>query len=287
MINKNNILKKNNLPYPYTIIEDFFEEKFYYNLKKYFPTENQFQRQKNKIQRMHFDTSYGDELYDNLIKNSEEYKKLHEYIYSNEFISFYMNHFKDEIKKEINSGNLQNLKDFKLISEPFEKDKIFDMTDFEKSHDFKNILYPRIDLGIGKKDYGLVKGGKGIHVDNPQRLISIIFYIGGYKDIEGGEFRVWEKINENLEIFEIIPPKENMMIISLQTNHSFHDVNPVKKITGSRNAFYMAISSNKRIWKNLVKNKINKNFNKNRYPKQNKFIDKLKLKKFYNKIFLK
>ena len=49
MINKNHIIKKNNLPYPYTIIEDFFEEKFYYNLKKYFPTESQFQRQKNKI----------------------------------------------------------------------------------------------------------------------------------------------------------------------------------------------------------------------------------------------
>lgn len=284
MINKNQIIIKKNIPYPYTIIKNFFEDKFYLNLKKNFPSEIQFNNQANKIKRMHFDTSYGDDLYDNLIEQSEEYKLLHEYIYSKEFINFFINHFRDDIDEEIRSKNLSEIYNFEIEQKPFEKNEIFNTKNFVKDSINKKILYPRIDLGIGKINYGLVNGGKGIHVDNPQRLISIIFYIGGFKKIEGGEFRVWHKVNDELRIFETIPPQENMMIVSLQNNHSFHDVNPVTEIDGSRNAFYMAISSNSKIWKDIEDTKINLNYNKNRYVSKN-FFRNLKLKNVFTKIF--
>ena len=45
-----------------------------------------------------------------------------------------------------------------------------------------------------------------------------------------------------LNISKIIKPTPNTLVASLQTNLSFHDVNPVTKINGSRNACYIAIS---------------------------------------------
>ena len=138
---------------------------------------------------------------------------------------------------------------------------------------------------MGRKNYGLVNGGKGIHVDNPQRLISMIFYIGGFKKIEGGEFRVWEKKNNEMKISETITPKDNLMIVSLQKNNSYHDVNPVTEIEGTRNAFYIAISSNVKIWKNLKENNFNKTFNKNRYAFKEKTKINFIIKKIYEKFF--
>ena len=109
-------------------------------------------------------------------------------------------------------------------------------------------------------------GGGGIHIDNPQRLISILFYVGGYTKIEGGEHRIWKTNNDktNLKIFEEIKPKSNLLIAALQNNDAYHDVNPITLINGTRNAFYMAISSNVPIWKKVRRNKFNLRFNRNR-----------------------
>ena len=40
---------------------------------------------------MHYDTSYGDELYEDLILKTPEYKILHEYIYGESFSLFIYN----------------------------------------------------------------------------------------------------------------------------------------------------------------------------------------------------
>ena len=76
-----------------------------------------------------------------------------------------------------------------------------------------------------------------------------------------------------MKLFEKIKPKENLMIVSLQNNISFHDVNPLTEINGNRNTFYMATSSNVKIWKSLEDNSFNKKFNKIHIPKdRNKLI---------------
>jgi hypothetical protein len=147
----------------------------------------------------------------------------------------------------------------------------------------EKFLYPRIDIGTGIKNYGINNGGRGPHIDNPQRLISILYYCGGFSKIEGGEHRIYEinKSKKDLNIFKTIYPKKNTLIAAIQNNIAFHDVNPVTNIEGQRNAFYLAISSNLRIWKNLKRNRVNLLYNKNRYDFN--FLDKL-LSIFYNKI---
>ena len=64
--------------------------------------------------------------------------------------------------------------------------------------------------------------GKGIHVDNPQRLISILLYFGGFESMTGGELRIWRKEKDNL-VSNVIKPKPNSLVASLQSNISFHD----------------------------------------------------------------
>ena len=274
-INRNFKLTYYKDPYHYIVIEDFFEKEFYQNIEKKFPSEIDFKNQKNKINRMNYDTSFKDKLYDQLIKNETEYKELHNYIYSDYFINYFIKLFKDSIETEIKKKNLKNILKYQIKSDPFETEKILSKTDIvENSLD--DILYPRLDLGMGTIGYGKSTGGKGIHVDNPQRLISILLYFGGYKHIEGGELRIWKKVNDTLEITNVIKPKPNSLVASLQSNISFHDVNPVTKIDGSRNACYIAISSNNKIWKNIEYNKFNKKFHKNRVRKNNNIFEKVK-----------
>ena len=86
MINPNKIIEKNTEPFPYLIIKDFFEEDFYKKLEKDFPTKKEFLKQGENVGRMHYDSTYGHNLYKNILDNSEAYKKLHNYIYSDQFI---------------------------------------------------------------------------------------------------------------------------------------------------------------------------------------------------------
>ena len=112
------------------------------------------------------------------------------------------------------------------------------------------------------KNYGIDTGGKGPHIDNPQRLISILIYVGGYNKINGGEHRIYKKSENELKVFDVIKPIGNRVVASLQNNVAFHDVNPVKDIVGQRNAFYLAISASKRIWSKSPRTKINTKYNK-------------------------
>ena len=100
-INSNFKIKKYKKPYPYVVIEDFFEENFYKELQNKFPSQTDFKSQLNKINRMNYDTSYEDKLYNELIKKQSEYNELHNYIYSSKFIEYFISLFKDDLKSEI------------------------------------------------------------------------------------------------------------------------------------------------------------------------------------------
>lgn len=275
-INSNFKIKKYKKPYPYVVIEDFFEENFYKELQSKFPSQTDFKSQLNKINRMNYDTSYEDKLYNELIKKQSEYNELHNYIYSSKFIEYFISLFKDDLKSEIKKKNLKDIFKYNINSNPYETKKIISKQDV-KVNNIKKILYPRLDLGMGILGYGKKTGGKGIHVDNPQRLISILIYFGGYKSIEGGELRIWKKYKDKLTINNIIKPKPNVLVASVQSNISFHDVNPVTRINGTRNACYIAISSNNKIWKNIEYNNFNKRFHKNRVVSKLSFLKKIKI----------
>ena len=85
MINKNQKLTKSNIPFPHVVIENFFDENFYNILEQNFPSEQKFQSIQNKVNRMNYDTTYGDTLYRELLDKNKEYKELHNYIYSNTY----------------------------------------------------------------------------------------------------------------------------------------------------------------------------------------------------------
>ena len=76
--------------------------------------------------------------------------------------------------------------------------------------------------------------------------------------------KISDKNKKGLEVSKIYEPEKNVLIATLQNNVAFHDVNPITYIEGQRNAFYLAISSNKRTWKPSTRNYINKKYNKNR-----------------------
>ena len=99
--------------------------------------------------------------------------------------------------------------------------------------------------------------------------------------MDGGEHRIWKKIDNEIKVEKVIQPKPNLLLASIQNNMSFHDVNPIKEISGTRNALYIAISCNNPIWKKIKVNNFNLQFNKNRC-KPNLFF---KLKRFFKNLF--
>ena len=142
---------------------------------------------------MDFDTTYGDQLYNKLISENKFFKLFHNYIYSTEFINYFLNIFREDIKNETQLGFLsEDVSNLEINPQPYEMGAVISKNEIKKEK--KKFIYPRLDIGTGVEGYGKNSGGKGIHVDNPQRLISILFYLGGYKQINGGEHRVWKKI---------------------------------------------------------------------------------------------
>jgi hypothetical protein len=80
MINPNRIIEKNIDPFPHLLIRDFFDKDFYKEIEKEFPKKNQFLEEKNNVGRMHYDTTYGYNLYRETMNKSGAYKELHNYI---------------------------------------------------------------------------------------------------------------------------------------------------------------------------------------------------------------
>jgi len=281
MINTKKKISKSTFPYPYIIIEDFFENEFYKKIESEFPIKKDFLKfPDSKVGRMNYDTSFGDELYSNLINKSLTFKLLHDFIYGEKFMKMFLDLFSKDIEDEIKNSFLKiDIKNTPLRVQSYEVNGIISKHDFKKKKD--NFLYPRLDIGIGEIGYGNKLGGGGIHIDNPQRMISILFFAGGYKKMNGGEHRIWKKINNEIKVEKVIQPKPNLLLASIQNNMGFHDVNPIKEISGTRNALYIAISCNNPIWKKVKVNNFNFQFNKNRC-KLNLFF---KLKRFFQNLF--
>ena len=277
MINENKKIVFSSHPFPYVKISNFLNPEFFEKLEKSFPKIDDFKNHQRSIKRMDFDTTYGDELYNKLIHENDYYKKFHDYVYSLEFLEYFINLFSNDIKNEYKKGFfLDDINLYEKKSDPFEVNGIIHKSNLKKKN--SKFIYPRLDIGLGKENYGKKNGGAGIHIDNPQRLVSILFYVGGYREINGGEHRIWKRDNtyQELEVHETIKPEKNLLIAGLQNNLAFHDVNPVQSINGTRNAFYLAISSSIPIWKDVKSNRFNIKYNKNR----------VKLK-FYQKIIKK
>lgn len=105
------------------------------------------------------------------------------------------------------------------------------------------VSYARADIGLGYEGYGKVNGGRGPHIDNPQRIISGLLYFTDQSTIEGGEFQFCDKAGA---VQKTVDLKLNRAVLSVQDNDAWHMVNPLRK--GERRAVYFALSATKRMW---------------------------------------
>ena len=75
IINKNLKIKRYTKPYPYIVFENFFDNNFYEIIEKKFPSLEDFKKYPNKINRMNFDTSFPDDLYNKLTSEVSDFVK--------------------------------------------------------------------------------------------------------------------------------------------------------------------------------------------------------------------
>ena len=52
---------------------------------------------------MNYDTSFGKELYSNLIKKSREFKLLHDFIYGEKFMKMFLDLFNKDIEDDMSA----------------------------------------------------------------------------------------------------------------------------------------------------------------------------------------
>lgn len=256
-------------PYPHIAFRDAVQ--VHDGLVADFPAEDQF----GAKLRMHGDMTTGDPGYETLTATSPAYKALHDWVYSEAFIETFLEMFDEQIEMRVRSGDL--LLDPRTLPrhpEPYEFRKMIGRWSVQTENPF---LFPRLDIGIGKVNYGLENGGSGIHVDNLTRLVSILLYIDDNPTMVGGEHRLYRLEKKTPVIDKVYAAQGNLMVASLQSNSALHDVNPVTEIEGFRKAMYMAVSCSTEIWRPHRDSALQK-LTKNRYrpTRTDRAIAKLK-----------
>ena len=243
-------------PYPHYATPDALED--YASLCRDFPAEDTFA---GSI-RMHGDLTSGDEGYADLLARSQAYRALHQWVYSTSFVATFLDLFDDDIDERVRAGDLlYDPRDLKISPDPVEGR---DLLGVNNLYDTEPFLFPRMDIGIGRLDYGKVNGGRGIHVDNLTRLVSILVYIDDNDTMVGGEHRLYRLEDFRPVISKVYKPEGNLMVASLQTNEALHDVNPITAIEGVRKAIYMAVSCSAEIWRPSTDKRIQR-LGKSRY----------------------
>lgn len=228
-------------PYPHVVVEDAFGRSD--ALESDFPDEADFP---GKTIRMDADTSFPDAEYLRLLCRSESYLSLHNYVYSPAFTTDLLRLLEAPIRELRGSGELLvDPLELPLICQPLETEM------FRRFEEPSNVpfLFPRLDIGYGGLGYGRRNGGGGIHTDNWNRLISVVYYVNSDDSMIGGEHRMYRLENGLPRLAREYAPRKGRMIASLQTNRSLHDVNPVTRIQGSRKAYYLAVSCSTRPWR--------------------------------------
>ena len=230
------------MPYPHVATADTLID--YAALTAEFPAEDRFGPQI----RMHGDLTHPDPEYNRLTAEKPAYARLHDWVYSTDFIQTFLKMFDSEIDKYVQSGDLlMDPRTLPIRPAPYEKrEELIGYSNVTKAEAF---LFPRLDIGIGKLNYGVDNGGGGIHVDNLTRLVSILVYIDENPGMVGGEHRLYRIEDYTPQIEKVYPARGNFMVASLQSNRALHDVNPVTAITGVRKAMYMAVSCSSEIWR--------------------------------------
>lgn len=109
-------------------------------------------------------------------------------------------------------------------------------------------LYGRMDIGFGLVGYGRENGGRGVHIDMPQRIVSGLLYFTDQSELEGGQLEVYQADGKTLA--RTIDVRPNRAVLSFQSKGAYHAVRPVLKLNGieARRSVYFALSCSEPIW---------------------------------------
>ncbi len=222
----------------YTILSNFAHPGVYPMMKAALPKFSEV----TTHSRSHRDIFQTDEVFKTLCKTSSVWG----YFMSQSIMN---QHWWFEVLKDLHTNPLElkyNLNDLRFESEETPESRQGRLS----GSDGLAYLYPRIDIGYGIEGYGKDNGGKGIHIDYPQRVVSILWYFSDQSEFEGGEFEFHRKRAGEFSLIDRIPIRENMAIICLQDHNAWHAVNPVTKLLADkpRIAAYIALSCSRPIW---------------------------------------
>jgi hypothetical protein len=254
-------------PYPHVVLENALDELSRLNAD--FPSKDQF----GPTIRTDGDLTAGDQEYEELISQSSACGALRRQVYSIEFIKVFLELFCLSIQHAYEHGELfADPFALRIVPEPIEK-RVSGRSFVGGAEPF---LYPRFDIGYGGMGYGLHNGGKGVHIDNLPRLISILVFLNTPQSMVGGSHRLYGLQGSKPVLKRVYQPVSGLLIASLQSNRAFHDVEPIERIVGERRAFYMAVSCSEPIWKKEIHRKLSV-LNKNRYdaPHPSNIMSKL------------
>ncbi len=236
----NNLFKnslKFSAPYDHLICDDFLKD--YDKFDKEYPTHFL-----EKSIRMDKDLTFGDKNYNQIYKSS--FNKLHQYVYSPDFILDFLKIFDSEINQQVlNEELLFDPRGCEINPNPYELRNFISNKNIPDDNVF---LFPRLDFGIGFVNYGKNNGGRGVHTDNVTRLVSIMLFFTDQEEVVDGQHQLFSINHEYTPVLEkTVKIKKNRLLASIQSNNAYHSVNPLKM--GERKAIYMSISCSKKIWK--------------------------------------
>ena len=167
--------------------------------------------------RAHNDLCSVDPEYRKFITKQEGWRRFHNMVFSREFwLPFFPN------------ANLY------AYSSSYQEHRTGVMDPKEQ----RVFMYSRIDIGVARAGYGIDNGGKGIHIDNKQRIISGLLYFTDQNLLNGGEFCF---CTPDGRITNKVDVRENRAIISHQDKDAYHFVNPLK--AGVRKFVYFSLNA--------------------------------------------
>lgn len=245
-------------PYPHVIKKPFIQPDFYRQLKEEFPADALFVGRPRAVARTGRDFFKGDPQFDEFLQNSQAWREFHNYFNSTAFLRFAFNLFgphleRFQCKVDPDDAKLIDYTEsrFALWRHKWLQNKL--VRRIFGRHNNYNLLFARFDIEQGTEGYA-----KPVHCDWPNRLLSMIVYFCDADEIqmEGGDLRIHKHIEskpfceyernpreEQTQIIETLRPRENLGLLFLCSNNSYHSVTKVSAMHDYRRFIYLNISS--------------------------------------------
>lgn len=207
-----------------------------------------------------------------MINKSAAWKKLYNYIHSQNFIDFIISLFGNYIK---DNNCLVDPKKAKFMDHLESREWMSSVNVPEEIKKLKinpNNLFCSLIFFIGKVGYVVP-----IHQDWRHRLITILIYFSDAdeQEMQGGNLHMYANEKEGLKKVKSVSPHKNTAVIMLDTNNSNHSVDEVKYLKGARKCVFITVSSRINIWP-LSKNGSDKSTRNNLKTFLHKFLEILK-----------